>query len=317
MDKLLTIITPVADYHHTELPRLQIQLQQLISEKVDAVIVTGPQIVLPKCDLRQIIAKTTGRSQMRNAGAKNVTTKWLLFVDADIIIPKETILHLLQHLQSNQYLLAGTALIETQCQGGNFRGLNRFLMKNKRLQKNSLNVMGSYLPVIDGAFFLVRNDVFIKVGGMNQEINWNEDIDLTHRLLEYEGSIECLNQCQVTEVFNEPTFKHFLARYYQSGSGTFIFNQKHFSRSCVINIFSTLRGVLKTTSLNLKDSEDSEERSVVIVARAAQLLGVLSHMFKGRAETKVQTKKVIRSIVVNDYGIFVYKQDQWKQFKQN
>ncbi len=97
----------------------------------------------------------------RNAGAKLATTKYVLFLDADVELPESTLLRraLWRMRRRNQHLVT----TNIACRQGNF--FDDALYAGN----NFMQYVGSFLkPFATGMFMLFDREVFWELGGFNE-----------------------------------------------------------------------------------------------------------------------------------------------------
>src|SRR5277367_3796052 len=104
----------------------------------------------------------------RNAGARLVTTKFLLFLDADVELPEPTLLRraLLRMRRKNLHL----ATTNIACRDGGF--FDDALYAGNNL----MQYIGSFLkPFATGMFMLFDREAFWALGGFNERALFAED----------------------------------------------------------------------------------------------------------------------------------------------
>ena len=109
-------------------------------------------------------------ARARNAGAMAATGDWLLFFDADSLLPPETLADVLATMKSRKYLGGGTMIAfdaaplwaQLLLAGGNF----------------VFRVFG----ITPGCLIFCRSDVFHAINGFNEELFAAEDADFGRRM---------------------------------------------------------------------------------------------------------------------------------------
>jgi glycosyltransferase involved in cell wall biosynthesis len=104
----------------------------------------------------------------RNAGAQLATTKYVLFLDADVELPEPTLLRRAMWTIGRRGLHLVTTNIA--CRHGGF--FDDMLYAGN----NFMQYVGSYLkPFATGMFMLFEREVFWELGGFNEEALFAED----------------------------------------------------------------------------------------------------------------------------------------------
>jgi glycosyltransferase involved in cell wall biosynthesis len=104
----------------------------------------------------------------RNAGARLATTKYVLFLDADVELPEPTLLRRAMWTMRRRGLHLVTTNIACR-QGGFFDDM-------LYAGNNFMQYVGSYLkPFATGMFMLFEREVFWELGGFNEEALFAED----------------------------------------------------------------------------------------------------------------------------------------------
>jgi glycosyltransferase involved in cell wall biosynthesis len=105
----------------------------------------------------------------RNRGANISSTKWLLFTDADVVFTSNYFAKLIQLKSGDAYYgpkLSQDAYISY------YRKFSRWQARFDRLG----------IPAVSGSNFLVRSEVFHRVGGFRPDLLVNEDTELGYRI---------------------------------------------------------------------------------------------------------------------------------------
>jgi len=115
-----------------------------------------------------------GISRARNFGAKKAEGEILLFIDADVRLPKNT-LDVLEKAFSEEGVVGATCKIMPSTP--NLKERVFFIFYNMLLRLSSL-----FKPHARGEFLAVRKDAFLRIGGFNEELSCLEDHDLAMRI---------------------------------------------------------------------------------------------------------------------------------------
>lgn len=147
--------------------------------------------------------KNLGYSQGNNLGIKTAKAKYLLFLNSDTLLSKETIFKMIKFMNENEQYAAATCRVELingrldpACHRGfptpwaaftYFSGLEKLFPQSKTFSqyhqgwKNLKEI--HQIEVISGAFFLIRKKILDKVGLFDEKFFiYGEDIDLCYRL---------------------------------------------------------------------------------------------------------------------------------------
>lgn len=111
----------------------------------------------------------------RNLGAKSARSDWLIFFDADNRIPK----YFLQGIKFYiEFLNADilTSHIVPDTKNSKDQAITKVINLAIDYRKSSQN------PVILESMIVIKNKVFHKIGGFNNEIHWGEGTDLLGRI---------------------------------------------------------------------------------------------------------------------------------------
>lgn len=129
----------------------------------------------------------------RNNGAKASKGDWLLFLDADVILPQKNFLKkALEEVNGGNYDIASSKVLPL---GKNLIDLllyqitNIYIVLAKKIK-----------PVGPGAFILVKKEFFNLVGGFRDDINMGEDHNFIEKVIKNRGSFVILkNPIYVSE----------------------------------------------------------------------------------------------------------------------
>lgn len=112
--------------------------------------------------------RSIGRA--RNTGARRASDKVLVFVDADVLIPRD----LLEVIHET--------MRDPQCLGGGVDTEHHPRRLVVRLHLRAWRVLAAVLPLVQGATQFCRRSAFDKVGGYPEEVWMGEDTDFYGRL---------------------------------------------------------------------------------------------------------------------------------------
>jgi glycosyltransferase involved in cell wall biosynthesis len=118
-------------------------------------------------DNRIIITKGGLPAEGRNSGFKLSSSEYVLFLDADIKIKKNTIKNLLKFLDKHKPDLSTTYIV---CDSKNIFSKIIYLLSNLFVILSKLDK-----PFVIGGFFVIKSDVFMDLGGFDEEVMHCED----------------------------------------------------------------------------------------------------------------------------------------------
>jgi glycosyltransferase involved in cell wall biosynthesis len=122
--------------------------------------------------------KNQGVAFARNKGAKIAKGEILVFTDADTILPKDWLSRIKEEFEKDKELIAFGGSCEFYSGPISARLASKFLLKPflflDKLFSGGFNLMGCNMAVKRKAFF--------KVGGFNEKLKLNEDVEISYRL---------------------------------------------------------------------------------------------------------------------------------------
>ena len=111
----------------------------------------------------------------RNAGARRATTRYVLFMDADIELPDRTLLRRVMETVGRRNLQCAT--VDIRCKGG--RLLDGMLYRGN----NAVQHFASFTkPFATGMFMLFDNAKFEELGGFDENVHYAEDYLLSKKV---------------------------------------------------------------------------------------------------------------------------------------
>ena len=138
--------------------------------------------------------KNFGFSKACNIGAKLATSKWILFLNPDTIIPKDCLIKLMNKVEPLENQIIGIKQINNEGKDtyayGNFlnwytiNGIFRFFYRMlKNISKNKLKKKEFFSPDwISGSFVLLQKKDFDEIGGWDEDFfMYYEDMDICKR----------------------------------------------------------------------------------------------------------------------------------------
>lgn len=123
--------------------------------------------------------KNSERSFTRNHGVKESHGKYVMFLDNDDSFFKEKVASQIQCLEAKGDEFA-------VCYSKYVRSIdNKVVWKSTENREGNLlkEILARDLPIHPGSNLMIRKDVFEQIGGFNESMSMNEDIDLLIRLM--------------------------------------------------------------------------------------------------------------------------------------
>jgi mycofactocin system glycosyltransferase len=128
-----------------------------------------------------------GPGAARNAGLAEVTTPYVLFVDADAVIDPAELPQLLGHLIGDHHEVAAVAPRVHALVGVDAGTLGRYEEVRSPLDMGAVpaNVRaGTRVGYVPAAVLLCRTEAVRSIGGFDESLRYGEDVDLVWRLAE-------------------------------------------------------------------------------------------------------------------------------------
>lgn len=112
----------------------------------------------------------------RNLGAKNSKGEYLIFMDADTKLFKNYLLIVKKTIKKNSYFFLTTYQLPD-----NNNRIDIFLSQIANYGLEILKIVNKQMA--PGYNFIIHKDIFLKIGGFNEEVTFSEDHELSMRLL--------------------------------------------------------------------------------------------------------------------------------------
>lgn len=180
---LVSIIIPTLN----EETNISVVLQSLLTfSDIEILIVDGGSSdktcdeigpFLSKYPLVKLLYSARGRAIQMNAGAKNASGEWLVFLHADTIIPEKSWLHFRNTIEKKSSIKSGSFLFQVSSKKLRYRMMEKLVNIRTRLFK---------LPYGDQALF-IRKDLFKKMNGFREDFPLMEDVDFVGRMSKQKG----------------------------------------------------------------------------------------------------------------------------------
>lgn len=183
MGAFFSIIIPTLNEEHY-VPLLLSDIEHQVTKDFEVIVVdaastdkTKEKVLefTKKISVQFVLSEKKNVSAQRNLGAKKATGEYLVFVDADIRLPKDflTQIKLATHKKNNGLFLPYIQAYTDTAQKNQV--LATFVNTLIRLSQ----VYGK--PLAPGGNFIVRNDIFKKVGGFSEDVFISEDHDFVRK----------------------------------------------------------------------------------------------------------------------------------------
>jgi glycosyltransferase involved in cell wall biosynthesis len=122
--------------------------------------------------------KKQGVAFARNKGAKIAKGEILAFTDADTILPKNWLSRIKEEFEKDKELIAFGGSCEFYSGPISARLASKFLLKPflilDKFFSGGFNLMGCNMAI--------KREAFLKVGGFNEKLKLNEDVEISYRL---------------------------------------------------------------------------------------------------------------------------------------
>jgi glycosyltransferase involved in cell wall biosynthesis len=122
--------------------------------------------------------KNQGVAFARNRGAKIAKGEILVFTDADTILPKNWLLRIQKEFENDKDLVAFGGSCEFYSGPISVKLASKFLLKPflilDKFFSGGFNLMGCNMAT--------KREAFFKVGGFNEKLKLNEDVEISYRL---------------------------------------------------------------------------------------------------------------------------------------
>ncbi len=166
-----------------------------------------------KAGVKVVLGPKKGPAFGRNLGAKEAKGKYLLFIDADATLDKNTFSALSDEIKDKKKAVFLAMLKQDKDDKTMNAAFKTFNIMNGFLIKHA-----SKLAVYTGSFICIRSDVFKNIGGFNNKFNLSEDRDLVIKAMKY-GDLGVLKDVYVkvsTRRINKYGWPKFLLLHFYS-----------------------------------------------------------------------------------------------------
>lgn len=145
------------------------------------------KIIAKKLGAKVLTIEKKGPGNGRNEGAKNAKGNYLLFLDADIMLPNNDFLQkFMDEIKEKNLKLANC-----------FHFLYPFKLKDlpANIIMNLYFKAHSFInPIVPGFFIFVEKNIFDSVGGFDESMNVTEDTEFVRRAYKKHAEFRMLNQ---------------------------------------------------------------------------------------------------------------------------
>ena len=229
-----SFIIPVYD-RKNEVVELLESLAKLSSHSFEVLLVDGsPTPVLEAVDelsltlgllYNRIHIPNLGISASRNLGAENAQGEYLIFLDSDVILPKD-------YLENVESVLSNSNL---DVFGGPDAAHSSFTIMQKAINYTMTSLLttggirgkkgniSTYRP--RGFNFGIKKSLFHSVGGFNEAIRVGEDIDLSVRTAQAGASVQLIEKAFVYHK-RRVSLKRFYRQVFRFGAGRVLLAKK-------------------------------------------------------------------------------------------
>ena len=176
--------------------------------------------------------RNLGFGSANDRGAKHAKGKYLMFLNSDTIVPKNTFSEIIKFLDQNEEVgLLSPKLVNNDkdhsLQLGSFGKFStpwRILFRSSRKQP-PLNSKGSFTKVdwVSGAAMVIRHNLFTELKGFDENIFlYFEDEDLCRRANSYDFDTVVLNNSEIVHLNGQSTNSKKRTNYYDQSQDYFI-----------------------------------------------------------------------------------------------
>jgi glycosyltransferase involved in cell wall biosynthesis len=166
-----------------------------------------------------------GRSQARNYGIKSTTSPYVAFIDADVMLPKNWLVEMMQFLINHPHFAAGESRINPVHDVSN---VFTKAQVTKLLDESLLPRFERDLGVgLNSCACIYLRSALISNHGFDEKLNSFEDLDLAHRVFYNKGNLFSLNHLEVRKIVSTKNALQYFLREYSKG---FYFHKLHKKR---------------------------------------------------------------------------------------
>ncbi len=162
--------------------------------------------------------KSKNRSVARNYGASLASGKWLVFLDADVVLDKNWSKNIHEIIQSPLKVVYQGPVVPAG-QENELLSFRKFYSKEKTDGTYCSFLTSDGLPQLNSACFVIQKKHFLEIGGFDENLLRCEDSDLGYRLF-IEGFIFSVVPSMRSQVFWSHGFIAYLKRFYHHGKAS-------------------------------------------------------------------------------------------------
>lgn len=162
------------------------------------------------------------RAQARNLGASKATGKYLCFIDSDVLLAKNWLDLIINHLNSSPEVKAiGTFTKPSRPKDSKLSLFNYLLEFNRYLTPR----LAADYVFLDTKACVYRRDIFLDLK-FDENLKWYEDIDLSRRLSVQTGLIIMAEDCKSSHLESNLTFLSLFMKAFFAGRETPVYYLK-------------------------------------------------------------------------------------------
>lgn len=173
-------------------------------------------------NIRILHSPERSAASARNLGAQLASGAWILFIDADVIVPEDFGARISEHLEQT-FFSCLVFSIEPVPHPKDSPWVTRY----RRLLRTSETLdtfvwsrremdWSSSIFVINSACFAIRKSVFHSVGDFRRDLRRCEDVEFSQRFAHARENIRILGDCRVSVIFGGTLFQY-LAKFFYDG----------------------------------------------------------------------------------------------------
>lgn len=222
----LSIIIPAFNAELTIAKCLQSVCNQTkTDENIEVIVVDNnstdqtSEIVKSYAEIKYVKEDRQGRSFARNAGVENSKGELIAFLDADVALDPDWLIHMASVFKNP--VVGGAQGPVIPSRDDDRKSLNNYRFRaayeSTSGKFNLLYLTVKESPMINTAACMYRRDAFLKASGFDIRLNRHEDIDLSKRVLLSGYSLASIPEAKAYVTFNGAGWGSYFRRSFDDG----------------------------------------------------------------------------------------------------